>query len=424
MAQQLAAGSVALLTALTTSVTLALTTPSFTPLNDLGAGLYNDQFQGGLYPGGSNVMPFTHHAAGRATARHIWPRDVAGNPDLDGSYALLSIGMSNTTQEFCSGNSQVGCAAYSFMGQAAVHPVVNTESLVIVNGAKGGKSAAFWDSPDDEDYDRVRDQVLSAEGLTEQQVAAAWVKVANPRPEASLPEATADAYLLVEQMGNIARALKTRYPNIQQAYYSSRIYAGYATTMKNPEPYAYESGFAVKWLIEAQINQMNGGGIDPIAGNLNYLDGTAPWLAWGPYMWADGLNPRSDGLTWEPGNFNNDGTHPSETGREKVGVQLLNFFLSDPHSQSWFLSASAGDFNGDGEIDGRDFLMWQRGESYDPLSNTDLAIWQAQYGTPPLTANSTAVPEPATLALCLALALSIGIRRCQINDSVLRDGQL
>jgi hypothetical protein len=30
---------------------------ALTPLNDLGAGLYLNQFQGGLYPGGFNSMP-------------------------------------------------------------------------------------------------------------------------------------------------------------------------------------------------------------------------------------------------------------------------------------------------------------------------------------------------------------------------------
>jgi hypothetical protein len=67
----------------------------------------------------------------------------------------------------------------------------------------------------------------------------------------------------------------------------------------------------------------------------------------------------------------------------------------------------SGDFDDDGDVDGRDFLIWQRGGSTPggPLSASDLADWQTNYGTqPPLTA-VTAVPEPASLAI-LALALA------------------
>jgi hypothetical protein len=57
-----------------------------------------------------------------------------------------------------------------------------------------------------------------------------------------------------------------------------------------------------------------------------------------------------------------------------------------------------GDFDDDGDIDGQDFLKWQRGESPNPLSAEDLALWQDEYGTTPLTA-AIAVPEPTTVAL-------------------------
>jgi hypothetical protein len=141
--------------------------------------------------------------------------------------------------------------------------------------------------------------------------------------------------VLVQQLGEIVRALSTRYPNLKMVFLSSQIYGGYASTPLNPEPYAYESGFAVKWLVEAQINQMDGQGIDSQAGDLDY-GATTPWLAWGPYFWADGLIPRSDGLTWECNDLAADGTHPSGAGRLKVSGLLLDFFLNSPFSQPWF----------------------------------------------------------------------------------------
>ncbi|MFQ5700010.1 MAG: hypothetical protein ACE5IL_17240, partial [Myxococcota bacterium] len=96
-----------------------------TPLEDLAAGLYLGQFAGGLYSGGSNVAPATHDAVGLSRAASIEPLDTAGLPDATGSTVLLSIGMSNTTQEFCSASSLEPCDAWTFMGQAAVDPRVD-----------------------------------------------------------------------------------------------------------------------------------------------------------------------------------------------------------------------------------------------------------------------------------------------------------
>jgi hypothetical protein len=64
-----------------------------------------------------------------------------------------------------------------------------------------------------------------------------------------------------------------------------------------------------------------------------------------------------------------------------------------------------GDFDFDGDVDGRDFLLWQRGGSPTPLSASDLADWQANYGVSSL-ASSRTVPEPnaqALLALIIVL---------------------
>ena len=310
------------------------TTDEFIPLSELGTTRYLG-FAGGLYPDG-NALPTAHAQLGAERARQIRPLDQSGQPDANGKYVLLSIGMSNTTQEFCSADSGLPCEPWTFMGQAATDPAVNHQSLVIVNGARGGQAAEAWTSPDSLNYDRIRDTRLRPLGLSEAQVQIVWLKVADRAPTTSLPDPNADAYVLERRMGDIVRASKVRYPNLQQVFLSSRTYGGYATGPLNPEPYAYESGFAVKWLIEAQIEQAASGVVDPIAGTLSLT--TAPWVAWGPYLWAAGTAARSDGLVWERGDFQNDGTHPSRAGEQKVGTLLLNFFRTSPQTRCWFLS--------------------------------------------------------------------------------------
>jgi hypothetical protein len=72
---------------------------------------------------------------------------------------------------------------------------------------------------------------------------------------------------------------------------------------------------------------------------------------------------------------------------------------------------SGADFDGDGKVTGRDFLVWQRGDSPNPLSSEDLQLWQNQYGTSPLTATQ-AVPEPTTVLIFgMALLAAATTRR-------------
>ena len=308
------------------------------PINDLGTDTYLG-FQGGLYPDGLNEPPAAHHAIGITQGLAVEPLNTNGQPDSNGKYVLMSLGMSNTTQEFCSQDAHPPCDAWTFMGQAAADPTVNTSSLVIINGARGGRPADDWTSPTSIEYDRVKNERLESEGLTEEQVQIVWVKQANPRPDPALPDSEADAFRLKGQLGAIARALKIRYPNLKQVFFSSRIYAGYADGVSrlNPEPFAYESAFGVKWVVEAQIDQMDGQGIDDRAGDLAYPN-TTGWMGWGPYFWANGANPRSDGLVWLPEDFADDFTHPGMLAEEKVGAMLLNFFKTSPYTQCWFMN--------------------------------------------------------------------------------------
>jgi hypothetical protein len=222
------------------------------------------------------------------------------------------------------------------MGQAALDPSLN-DDLVIVNGARGGEALESWDSADDEQYDRLANEVLPAYGLTEAQVQVIWLKAAL-RDEAtrpSLPSSNADAYELEATIGRMMRALNTRYPNLKQVFLTSRSFGGFARVdSHSPEPWAYETGFATKWAIEAQISERATGIIDREAGDLTGV----PFMAWGPYIWSFGTHTRNDGLMWTRDLFSNDGMHPGEAGQAIVTEYLMNFFKTSPITRCWFLA--------------------------------------------------------------------------------------
>ncbi len=70
------------------------------------------------------------------------------------------------------------------------------------------------------------------------------------------------------------------------------------------------------------------------------------------------------------------------------------------------ITQPAGDFDFDCDVDGADFLAWQRDYSA-PYTPADLAHWKSNFSTvAPLQAFSTTIPEPSTLwLLCLGLLL-------------------
>ncbi|MEP6549777.1 MAG: hypothetical protein ABJB95_01270, partial [Gemmatimonadales bacterium] len=239
--------------------------------------------------------------------------------------------------EWCSKASGPPCGSWTFMGRAAGDTAVNHRSLVIVNGAHDGDDAPLWTSPTSASYDRIKVARLAPLGLSENQVEIAWVKLADAKPTTSLPADSADAQIFLSNLGQVLRTLKVRYPQLQLVFLSSRAYGGYSTNDWNPEPYAYEEGFSVKWAIESQINEMRGLPPNPRAGSLSNTK-TAPLILWGPYLWADGMTPRSDGVVWQRSDFEDDGVHPSQIGESRVAGMLLDFFKSSLYTRCWFVA--------------------------------------------------------------------------------------
>jgi hypothetical protein len=307
------------------------TSVGFPPLNDLGPGTWNG-YQGGLYPNGSNYRPAAHNAAGLAIANQIKPLDGNGNVDLvNGKVVWMSIGMSNTSLE-----------ASTFIKKADSIATINPK-LKMIDGAVFGCDIDAVDTS--VNYWNIVMQRLVDSGLTAQQVQVIWFKETKKNPtDPIFPNFSNEVLGKLKIAMNV---LKIKFPNVKICYLDSRIYGGYAMGTLNPEPYAWYSGWAVKWLIAAQLN--NDPGLVYSGSNPN-----SPWLSWGPYLWADGLTPRSDGLTWLCSDLlQNDGVHPSTPqGRQKVATLLKQFFITDSTSVPWFLASSTSmtEYNNGGSI--------------------------------------------------------------------------
>jgi len=284
------------------------------PLMDFTGSFYRG-YKGGLYEG-SNQRPASHNTAGLTIAHGIKPLNNSGAVDETiGQIVWLSIGMSNTTME-----------TQAFLSLMQSFPNRHPR-LVLMDGAVGGQDINAINNPAATYWNTVMMRLANA-GLTAAQVQVIWFKEAEARPTdtafASYPDA------LKAKFKSVIQILKTKFPNLKICYLSERIYAGYAATNLNPEPYAWFSGWAVKRLIADQIAADAGlvySGSNPVA----------PWLSWGPSLWAKGDSSRSDGLVWLPGDFQSDGTHPSTSGRLKVAQLLLQFFSTDETARPWFL---------------------------------------------------------------------------------------
>jgi hypothetical protein len=270
-----------------------------TPLTDLGKRRYRG-WQGGLYPNGQNRPSRAYLTRGLAAAKRVQP--------IRGQVVVLSIGIANADQEFRALTRLAD-------GDSEIDPTVK-----LVDGAMGGWDARKIAKPQ-AGYWRAVDRRLAAEALTPKDVQVVWLKTVISGEQHTFP---ADAKALRNQLRTIVQILAKRYRNLRLVYLSSRTYGGYAITPFNPEPAAYDGGFAVKWLVQERIASKT----------------KLPWVGWGPYLWADGLTPRSDGLTWACDDFKDDGTQPSAAGATKVARLLLRFLKTDPTTKDWFLAQS------------------------------------------------------------------------------------
>jgi hypothetical protein len=329
---------------------------SLVPLTDL-TNTYKGQ-SGGLYGAGQNQPPAAHQAAWQKACARIQPLDAQGHPAKDGKIVLLTLGFSNTSME-----------SEDFVRTGSGDPQ-KAPNVVLINGAIGGRAAVMWaydgsdllPPPERERLDQEMDvlhmpksnrkssrvpqehdtwptveQRLQQAGVTPQQVQAVWMKHVEAGASA-LGEFPAHTKALEADMVDILNIAKHRYPNLGIAFFSSRTYGGWASpTAGSPEPYAYETAYAVRGLLQRQMQGDPLLNWDPARGEVK-----SPIAIWGPYLWACGSHPRGDGLTWtEEDVRSNDHMHPSAAGCRKTTEQLLKFLKADPGTKLWFLKPAS-----------------------------------------------------------------------------------
>ncbi len=287
------------------------------PLTEM-TGLYKGT-DPGLYGGGTNTPPPSQAIAASGAAAQIQPLDRAGMPSPRGRIGLVSIGPSTTQSEFA-----------AFQHLLSADPRVASD-LVTVNGAQSGVVAQSWANTLDPWI--VLDQRLASVGVSREQVQVVWIKAGHLYPfrDGEFPQHVG-AYANI--LTSIVQQAKQTFPNLQIAYLTSQLNFSYAEEPVQPEPFAFESAFGVREVIKRQIAGSPTLNADPNLGPV-----AAPVMLWGPYIWADTTTPRlSDGLQWLPSDFQPDGIHHSAQGNLKVAQLLLDFLVTDPWAQSWFLA--------------------------------------------------------------------------------------
>ncbi|MEO8195760.1 MAG: hypothetical protein ABI689_03460, partial [Thermoanaerobaculia bacterium] len=228
----------------------------YIPIPDLVAP-YLGVGEPGLYPGGSNAPTGAHLTYGQTRAAAVTPRDSAGNPDADGWIGLVYLGMSNCNQE----GSRFEREADRFGEHAG--------RVVIVDAAKGGIDAFLMDEASDA-YWTAFDQRLAAAGVDPDQVQVAWFENTQAS-EATSGNFPARIDALRAAYRGVILTLTARCPNLQLVFLTSRSW----TPATARQTFAFETGFAMKGLIQDQLDDVDG-------------LGSGPWLGWGPYTWADG----------------------------------------------------------------------------------------------------------------------------------------
>ncbi len=342
-----------------------------TPLTDFSSGeLYATFFPGMLY-NDSNTPDAGHENDGLTAASAIVPLDRDGSPAVDGKIGWVGIGGSNLTADLCTSNfitsrNAAQCNPDTFFDQANKLANINP-SLVLADCAATGLFASNWLNLGSGGWTGCLGTRLPAYGITPAQVEVVAINDDDGLTTAPTLDQLAssdnglcptvptqgvdpDACVYEANLAELVRLLRVEFPNLKQIFLQPRTYCGYGSA----EPLCYENGFAIKWLIQAQVDGVEGtpnlaGSNDALAAPVSYA--SSAWMAWGPYLWSAGAIPDAQsslpnsGQSWPPNDFQYDGSSPSQCqyygvncGSEHDADLMMAFYTTSPYTAPWFVT--------------------------------------------------------------------------------------
>lgn len=308
-----------LLQANPTSDNALYSTTVSTPINDLGKNKYMDSV-GGLYPGGVNKASGTYAHNLLRFSDSIIPIDTFGNPSATGNILFLSLGGST-------GGHNMQALRDKTKGNPETNPY-----LKLLNGNNGSGEASLNSiaKPDAPYWDHVT-YSLTATKSSYRQVQVIYLETEDSSVNVSWPGRPIEVKLLLEAA---LRNIKIKFPNIKIVYVLGRTQTFNVVATWNKEPCPYYFGWACKWAIQDQINNVPGT-------KYKGPKAVAPLLAWGFYQWADSMPRKTDGFYWLPSETA-DGLHANAEGQDTLSNRFQNFLLTDKYASTWYANHGTG----------------------------------------------------------------------------------
>lgn len=285
------------------------------PLIDMGSQTFRS-YSGGLYPNGSNLPSGTYANDLHDFALSIAPLDSNGNiNNTKGIIGFISIGASTCN-----------IMMTALRDKTSGNPLTNPK-LRLVACTSGATSVNEIMDPAN-GYWNVVQTKLSKAALKAKQVQVIYMETEDSVQTNDFPGRPLRTKTEYEQA---MRTFKIKFPNIKLVYLLGRAHTFVPprkNKITNTEPTPYYNGWACKWVIEDQINGVNGTAYKG-------AHSVSPLVTWGWYQWGT-EEPRSDGFIWKKEYTKEDGLHANDIGADTLSTRFQNFLLTDEYAGIWY----------------------------------------------------------------------------------------